>query len=584
MAPYRVLSAKPFIYYHPTMPQRKGIGRPRRKGGTNNYVKKKDRPTSTGLAKTVEVAPAAVETINIRRQPTTEDTFNIQRPQQVARFRNASCALASICSPPTNELAFQYSGRAGIRNAGPRSNVAERQAKSRATKKYIACVQSLGTKNQQALVIRDASVRPEIRVPSKSAGFNDARATSLAMIHQDQQKKMIARALMTKTKKGRAPDDNRSFAESVLVAMASSPSNPGDPPKPSKRKQIESFGLNYTTGMRLLKSATRKRKQLTGKEEGALWASVKRRKGYSKISPEVREELLDWIANHENVISSPIAKDALLVLNSETREKEQVGKLLLEIYVRELHNSLIGKEEDGGLACARDANGNVAISDTALRYLLPPQLRKMTPRHKQMCGCKIYIIARGLQTSYNMWRHREVKKCDSILYTRQVESDENPLHATPRDALSAILCGVHVAGLGLPYWRCVLRRCTECPTYQVPNEEKDKSNTTSTINFHFLYVTTTSCTKHGVLASGSEIKECPHCQVLRDAVGNVEKLGKVSSRKLLSLMCRPIGTFVADYYLPALERYAYHLPHVQILGKQHCGKLRQEQSTRHQVW
>ena len=74
--------------------------------------------------------------------------------------------------------------------------------------------------------------------------------------------------------------------------------------------------------MQLLKSATRKRKQLTGKEEGALWAFVKRRKGYSKISPNVREELLDWIANHENVIASPIAKDALLVLNSETGEKE----------------------------------------------------------------------------------------------------------------------------------------------------------------------------------------------------------------------------------------------------------------------
>jgi hypothetical protein len=144
------------------------------------------------------------------------------------------------------------------------------------------------------------------------------------------------------------------------------------------------------------------------------------------------------------------------------------------------------------------------------------------------------------------------KKGDSILYTRQVESDGKPLHATPRNALSAIMCGVHV-GLGLPYWRCVLCRCMECPKYQVPNEEKDKSNTASTINFH-LYVTTTSCTKHGVLGSGTEIKVCPHCQVLQDAVGNVEKLGKVLSRKLLSLMCRPIGTFVADYYLPAVGR------------------------------
>jgi hypothetical protein len=71
------------------------------------------------------------------------------------------------------------------------------------------------------------------------------------------------------------------------------------------------FKLYY--GDATFKSATRKRKQLTGKEEGALWASGKRRKGYSKISPEVREELLDWIADHENVIASAIVKEALLV-------------------------------------------------------------------------------------------------------------------------------------------------------------------------------------------------------------------------------------------------------------------------------
>jgi hypothetical protein len=154
--------------------------------------------------------------------------------------------------------------------------------------------------------------------------------------------------------------------------------------------------------------------------------------------------------NHENAIASPVAKDTILVLNKENGEKDRVGKLLLEIYVRELHNSLIGPVEDGGLASARDANGIVLISDTALRFLLPPQLRKMTPGHKQMCGCELCIVAKGLhQGSFNMWRHREVKKRDSILYTRLVERDGKPWHAKPRDALSSIICPVH-PGLGLP--------------------------------------------------------------------------------------------------------------------------------------
>ncbi len=95
-----------------------------------------------------------------------------------------------------------------------------------------------------------------------------------------------------------------------------------------------------------------------------MWASEKRCRGYSIISPEVREELLDWIANHKNVIASPIAKDTLLVLNSETGEKERVGKPTLESSFGKLHNLLIEREEDGGLAWARDANGNIVIYDT----------------------------------------------------------------------------------------------------------------------------------------------------------------------------------------------------------------------------
>jgi len=36
----------------------------------------------------------------------------------------------------------------------------------------------------------------------------------------------------------------------------------------------------------------------------------------------------------------------------------------------------------------------------------------------------------------------------------------------------------------------------------------------------------------------------------------------------------PIGIFHRDYYLPALEKLAYHKPHVRILGKDCCGAER----------
>jgi hypothetical protein len=36
-----------------------------------------------------------------------------------------------------------------------------------------------------------------------------------------------------------------------------------------------------------------------------------------------------------------------------------------------------------------------------------------------------------------------------------------------------------------------------------------------------------------------------------------------------------IGTFMHDFYLPALRKYAYHLPHVVSLGKKECGLQQQ---------
>ena len=48
-------------------------------------------------------------------------------------------------------------------------------------------------------------------------------------------------------------------------------------------------------------------------------------------------------------------------------------KLLLQVSVRELHNSLVIHPNDGGLKDARDEDDNIIISDSTLRLLLPPQ-------------------------------------------------------------------------------------------------------------------------------------------------------------------------------------------------------------------
>jgi hypothetical protein len=57
----------------------------------------------------------------------------------------------------------------------------------------------------------------------------------------------------------------------------------------------------------------------------------------------------------------------------------------------ELHNNVLDPPANGGLDCARNAEGKVLISSTALRYLLLPQLRGMIESHKHMCGCEVCL-------------------------------------------------------------------------------------------------------------------------------------------------------------------------------------------------
>ena len=53
-------------------------------------------------------------------------------------------------------------------------------------------------------------------------------------------------------------------------------------------------------------------------------------------------------------------------------------KLLLQVSVRELHNSMVSPPEEGLLKEARDEDNNIIIGYSTLRNILPPQLKNMT--------------------------------------------------------------------------------------------------------------------------------------------------------------------------------------------------------------
>ena len=78
------------------------------------------------------------------------------------------------------------------------------------------------------------------------------------------------------------------------------------------------------------------------------------------------------------------------------------------------------------------------------------------------------------------------------------------------DIREEILCPV-VDGCVHQHWNCVLGRCTACPKYVIPQEERATGNEASKIWFSN-YIKTTKCTVHGILPNGT--KSCAQCSAV----------------------------------------------------------------------
>ena len=115
---------------------------------------------------------------------------------------------------------------------------------------------------------------------------------------------------------------------------------------------------------------------------GTVFSQVVKSKGWTKVNKELQEKVHSFIENHPNVVQSPIMNDYVSVKDkADPTVVHKVPKLLLQVSIRELHNDLIEQLPEAS------KDGIPLISDTKLRELMPPQVKKMTERYKEMCGC-----------------------------------------------------------------------------------------------------------------------------------------------------------------------------------------------------
>ena len=129
--------------------------------------------------------------------------------------------------------------------------------------------------------------------------------------------------------------------------------------------------------------AAQSRRKAT-KVGNSLRTKKKKRKGHSKIYDDIKRNLYTWITRHPQVFQSLVSNDSLKYLLYDQTEPQLVPKFLLQVFVRELHNSLVSDSNDSGLKDATDEDGKIII-----------------------CGCCIY--AKSIHSSLLSWRDRYLK-------------------------------------------------------------------------------------------------------------------------------------------------------------------------------
>jgi hypothetical protein len=491
----------------------------------------------------------------------------------------------------SNAFAAKFDA-SGVESARPSSNAAGQALRRAASSVGVAILESGGTLQQRALAVSKALELPELRDVATLIRYRTTEQQTCDNFHMDMMREMLGKAAETPSRigpenkdarqgdaqRGRASDDQRAFV--MVCATAIAPNSGDTAGVPTLAARMRHLGLSVSTSYRLLRQGKIKRdKLLTLGELNISWSDVAKRKGFSHITQDVRLALHHWIVSHPHVVNSPLMGDLIFVKDSKTGEKVKMARLLLEIPFRELHNDLIKSVEEGGLECARK-DGKVVISDTSLRYFIPKQLRRMTNRHKMMCGCEICIVSRLLHLVLLAWRRRRLQELDAInkpradKYRAQIlDAEHASLYPNHVDEILCVQCpkvnGTH------PHWKCVLGLCEKCPVYKVPDEEKATGDGAPSINFR-VYQECTKCSVHGV--QEQKAKKCPRCvQQEKDdpaAWAKLPKKPKLSTRKPLTFLTRTIGEFHSVYHVPMVKKLAYHIAYVRILGNNHCGNER----------
>ena len=134
------------------------------------------------------------------------------------------------------------------------------------------------------------------------------------------------------------------------------------------------------------------------------------------------------------------------------------------------------------------------------------------------------------------------------------------------DMAKATMCAYPHSYHTLPHWKCVLQCCAKCPSVNLPDQEtySQYPNTRPSNGFHIYHLIARFITHGRLLLTDKKI-----CRKFEQDTES-EKSTKIYTRKEPLMMETTISNFHTSFYIPDIHKLAFHIPHVQILGTNHC--------------
>ena len=334
----------------------------------------------------------------------------------------------------------------------PRSKAAAERAAQRAVKAVADPIAGL-TEEQRPAVLRAALKRPGVREAAAEAGIGDA---SLGQRVLSRVKDAVA---SMGVKKGSLPADVEAaldtFHNLAVPAPAEGALQRGKDAKRQKasggevqpaavtgvREWADAIGVSISTAWRRMKGAVERRAKLDEGEDEAYWTYYRERIGRG-LSDETRLLVYDFYVEHPSVKRSPMLSDVIRMRDrwgnlvyGDDGKPMTVARLLSEASLTDVY--LDFEKKHPGL-----------LKERAFRDLRPPELRRMSRRHLDMCGCR-YCVEMGLmQDAFNK----------SQLEIAAVDASFKPpyTHAKPSMAAADATCSV--CDDGFPKLECAASR------------------------------------------------------------------------------------------------------------------------------